>query len=112
MESLGTHALVRVFNTDFSLLDDKFQLREAFKLTVSDHRLVALSEPIIHQFEPQGLTGFILLAESHMSIHTWPEKGEAAMDVFTCGGRPSSAIAKTFCTHLGFKFYTIHEIDR
>lgn len=38
-----------------------------------------------HEFDPQGLTGYILLAESHISIHTWPESGYAAVDVFTCG---------------------------
>lgn len=38
-----------------------------------------------HQFEPVGLTGFLLLAESHISVHTWPEERYAAVDVFTCG---------------------------
>ena len=38
-----------------------------------------------HKFEPQGVTGFALLAESHLSIHTWPEKGVAVCDIFTCG---------------------------
>jgi S-adenosylmethionine decarboxylase len=40
---------------------------------------------ITHRFEPQGVTGLALLAESHISIHTWPESGYAAVDVFTCG---------------------------
>ena len=39
-----------------------------------------------HKFEPQGVTGFALLAESHISIHTWPEECRAVCDVFTCGG--------------------------
>lgn len=38
-----------------------------------------------HKFSPQGLTGYLLLSESHISIHTWPEHGYAAIDVFTCG---------------------------
>ena len=40
---------------------------------------------ISHHFQPQGVTGLVLLAKSHLSIHTWPESGYAAMDVFTCG---------------------------
>jgi S-adenosylmethionine decarboxylase len=40
---------------------------------------------ITHHFQPQGVTGLALLAESHLSIHTWPESGYAAVDVFTCG---------------------------
>lgn len=39
----------------------------------------------VHKFEPQGLTGIAMLAESHLSIHTWPEKGMAVCDAFTCG---------------------------
>ena len=39
----------------------------------------------IHKFNPQGLTGFILLAESHISIHTWPELNYVAIDIFSCG---------------------------
>jgi len=38
-----------------------------------------------HQFEPRGVTGFLLLAESHISVHTWPEEKLAAIDIFTCG---------------------------
>ena len=39
----------------------------------------------VHKFEPQGLTGIAMLAESHLSVHTWPEKGMAVCDAFTCG---------------------------
>ena len=39
----------------------------------------------IHKFDPQGITGFILLAESHISIHTWPERDYVAIDIFSCG---------------------------
>lgn len=47
-----------------------------------------------HQFEPFGVTGFILLSESHVSIHTWPEKEYIAVDLFTCG--PKSKARKAF----------------
>jgi S-adenosylmethionine decarboxylase len=39
----------------------------------------------VHKFEPQGLTGIAMLGESHISVHTWPEKGMAVCDAFTCG---------------------------
>ena len=47
-----------------------------------------------HKFSPQGVTGIVLLAESHISIHTWPEKGMAVCDVFTCGDhtKPMDAV--------------------
>ena len=40
---------------------------------------------IFHQFSPQGVTGVVAIAESHLCIHTWPEYGYAAVDIFTCG---------------------------
>jgi len=48
----------------------------------------------IHRFSPRGVTGFVLLAESHISIHTWPEYGFIAVDIFTCGKnmRPRAAV--------------------
>ena len=45
--------------------------------TVIDH--------IFHQFSPQGVTGVVAIAESHLCVHTWPEYGYAAVDIFTCG---------------------------
>ena len=41
----------------------------------------------VHKFQPQGITGIVLLAESHLAIHTWPEFNYAAIDVYTCGGK-------------------------
>ncbi|GAB5536967.1 MAG: adenosylmethionine decarboxylase [Rubricoccaceae bacterium] len=45
-----------------------------------------------HQFEPDGVTGIVLLAESHASVHTWPEAGLATLDVFTCGSMDTVAV--------------------
>ena len=42
-------------------------------------------QTVFHEFEPQGVTGVIVLSESHLSIHTWPETGYAAVDFYTCG---------------------------
>jgi len=42
-------------------------------------------ESRFHRFEPQGISGVVILAESHLTLHTWPELGYAAVDVFTCG---------------------------
>lgn len=44
-------------------------------------------ESVFHQFKPQGVTGVVLLSESHLSIHTWPENKYAALDLFTCGNK-------------------------
>lgn len=54
-----------------------------------------------HRFEPQGATVLVLLAESHASVHTWPEYGMAFVDVFTCGDVAPEPIARAFCAQLG-----------
>ena len=47
----------------------------------------------MHKFDPQGVTSIAMLAESHISIHTWPEKGMAVCDVFTCGDTAEPQLA-------------------
>ena len=78
------HILFELEGCPFSTLDDeehiKFCLLHASEVS---HSKVLKIET--HKFEPQGVTGFALLAESHLSIHTWPEKGVAKCDIFTCG---------------------------
>ena len=48
----------------------------------------------VHQFRPEGVTGVVLLAESHASVHTWPEAGLVTLDVFTCGALDTAAIVE------------------
>lgn len=109
---LGRHALAKVHGASFESLNDFKNLERSFRDTVAHFGLQALGEPHLHQFEPQGLTGMILLSESHISIHTWPEHGSAAVDVFTCGGRDSSAIAYFFCKRFCGGEVEINLVDR
>jgi len=53
-----------------------------------------------HQFQPEGVTGIVLLAESHASLHTWPEAGLVTLDVFTCGALDAHAIVDRIRTAL------------
>jgi S-adenosylmethionine decarboxylase len=55
-------------------------------------------ESAFHRFEPQGVSGTVILAESHLSIHTWPEKGYAAMDFYTCGDHTDPWLACELAT--------------
>ena len=83
-EMVGKHCILELYNCDPAKLDDEAFLRTA--ITSAAKRAGAtLLNLITHRFEPQGVTGLALLAESHISIHTWPESGYAAVDVFTCG---------------------------
>lgn len=66
-----------------------------------------------HRFNPQGVSGVIVIAESHLSVHTWPEFGYAAVDVFTCGTTvdPKTA-AGVLIEKLGSKNHSLQEIQR
>jgi len=66
-----------------------------------------------HRFNPHGISGVVIIAESHLFIHTWPEYGYAAADIFTCGDsvQPEKA-AKILINKLGAKNHSIVEMQR
>lgn len=82
--TLGHHWIVDLHGCPASLLDDHDQIRDRLKETTERYGL-SLLKIVSNQFEPQGVTAVGLLAESHISIHTWPEHYYAAVDIFTCG---------------------------
>ena len=81
---VGKHCILELYDCNKLKLNDEACISTT--LTVAAKLSGAtLLNLITHRFEPYGVTGLALLAESHMSIHTWPENGYAAVDVFTCG---------------------------
>lgn len=81
---LGTHVLLDAWGAPFPVLDDAERVRGALEATVEAARLTLLAQEL-RRFEPQGVTALALLAESHLAIHTWPEHGAFAADLFHCG---------------------------
>tara|TARA_R110002072_G_scaffold284587_1_gene449017 strand:- start:40782 stop:41201 length:420 start_codon:yes stop_codon:yes gene_type:complete len=82
--TLGHHWIVDLHGCPSELLDNHDLIRARLKETTDRYGLTLLNL-VSNRFEPQGVTAVGLLAESHMSIHTWPEHGYAAVDIFTCG---------------------------
>jgi len=79
-------------NCDPQRLNDGAYLLSLLRQAAVTTKLNPLSEQS-HQFEPMGFTGILLLSESHIAIHTWPEKRLAMVDFFTCGGQdPQKAL--------------------
>ena len=81
---MGKHYLLNLYDCSFVLLNDEQYL---IKLLESAAILsgATVIQTIFKKFDPQGVTVICLLAESHISIHTWPEEGKAAADCYTCG---------------------------
>jgi S-adenosylmethionine decarboxylase len=82
--SVGFHCILELYDCSKTLLNDADFVRQSLRDAATQAKATLLNE-VLHQFEPQGITALALLSESHISIHTWPEVGYAAVDVFTCG---------------------------
>ena len=84
MNALGTHLLLDLEDCSPVLLDDVDHVRQALMCAASEAGATIVGETF-HRFQPVGVTGILAIAESHMGVHTWPEYGFAAVDIFTCG---------------------------
>lgn len=87
----GTHLLIDVIGG--KQLDSMETVENALRACVEACK-VTLLHIHLHKFSPQGITGVAVLSESHITVHTWPEAGYGAFDVFMCGeAQPHNAIA-------------------
>ena len=84
MAALGKHILIELNECNKDLLNDIEYLRTALS-DVARRIGATVIKDAFYQFTPQGVSGVVIIAESHLSIHTWPEYNFAAVDVFTCG---------------------------
>lgn len=82
----GLHLLAEFW--DGKIIDDAEKIKSLLVEAVKRANNTPL-EFVVHKFEPQGVTGIVLLAESHISIHTWPEFNYVALDIYTCGDKSS-----------------------
>ncbi|NOX58907.1 MAG: adenosylmethionine decarboxylase [Planctomycetes bacterium] len=80
----GTQTMLELYGCPPTLLNDPSFVERAVRDAAAQARCELL-QIAVHHFEPQGVTAVALLAESHLSIHTWPEYEYAAIDLFTCG---------------------------
>lgn len=108
---MGKHLLVEVYNVKFELLNDAISLQAVMERGIERAGMTILNI-FQHCFFPQGCTIVIALSESHVSCHTWPEKGSIAIDVYTCGDGNPRLIALELLKYLNSDEYSIREIDR
>ncbi len=82
--SIGIHIVGDLKGVERNRISDVNSLREIMESAVKRSKLTKIRS-YYHQFSPDGVSGVILLAESHLSFHSWPEYGLIAVDIFTCG---------------------------
>ena len=108
---MGHHILVSLYGIAFSLLDDLTEIGNSFEKAVEACGATVLNR-FCHQFNPQGVTIVYALAESHISIHTFPEKGSCAIDVYTCGDMDSMKAMNVLIEHFKPIEVSIKEMNR
>ncbi len=84
MDALGTHLLLELGKCDKAILDDIDYIQDAMINAAAEAGANIIGKSF-HKFDPRGVTGIVAISESHLCIHTWPEHGYAAADIFTCG---------------------------
>ncbi len=83
-KQLGKHLLIEYYDCDSKILKNT-SLIEKYMIEAAEVAKATIVESVFHTFNPWGVSGVIVIEESHLTIHTWPEYGYAAVDLFTCG---------------------------
>lgn len=115
----GIHYLIEFFGCDAEQIDSVDFWKRILPESVEETSMEVLHS-YFHKFEPQGVTGFLLLSSSHISVHTWPDLGYVACDIFTCATKEETDLAferlkkEVSCEHMnadvvnrGFQFLNL-----
>jgi len=109
---MGFEILANFIGCSAELLNDMEKIKSILLDVAGKAGFTQVGE-CFYKFEPQGVTGIVLLAESHLSVHTWPEFGSAAVDIFSCAGKENAERALILLKD-AFKprRVTVHRIER
>jgi S-adenosylmethionine decarboxylase proenzyme len=92
---LGKHLLVELYGCDRSRLDDA-ELLKALSVAASRAMGATVVDAHAHRYQPVGVSVVVILSESHLALHTWPERGMASIDIFVCSPAINPHEAKAF----------------
>lgn len=99
MHALGTHLLVELRDCNPRIIKDLDMVKNAL-VSAAKEAKATIVDISFHEFNPFGISGMVVIAESHLSIHTWPEYSYAAVDIFTCGDVIKPEVAASFLIKL------------
>ncbi|MCP4754028.1 MAG: adenosylmethionine decarboxylase [Proteobacteria bacterium] len=89
MQPLGKQFLAELYKCDQEILNN-VEMIQSIMQQAADSCGATIVDSKFHRFSPHGVSGMVLIAESHLAIHTWPEYGYAAFDLFTCSSKLDS----------------------
>ncbi len=111
-ETLGQHILLDVWETDFEKLNDSGFIKQIM-LEAAEVSGATVITSTFQEFPVQGLSGVVVLSESHISVHTYPEHGYASFDIYTCGEHVDPRLACEYIVNkLGTRRYYEREFVR
>ncbi len=84
--ALGRHLLIEYYDCSVEVINDRQLVREAM-LEAARRANATIVAEVFHTFSPQGISGVVVIAESHIAIHSWPEHRCASVDIFSCSDR-------------------------
>lgn len=93
--SLGKHILIEYYGCDAEVLNDRGRIRDLLVEAAQRSRATIVTD-VFHQFSPHGVSGVVVIAESHVAIHTWPEHRCASVDIFSCSDTMSPSVIREF----------------
>ena len=113
MLTVGTEWLIEASGCDAGALRDASRLREVFARAVAELSLRVVGEPQWHTFPGEGgVTGLLMLSESHLACHTYPEFGVATFNLYCCRERPAWAWAERLREMIGARDVRVRSVTR
>ena len=97
MDTLGKHVILEMWGCCKDTIDNVEVVKEILVKATASVK-ATLVDVVCHRFSPYGVTGVAILAESHIAVHTWPERGYAAADIFICGSAINPRDAAAYMT--------------
>ena len=100
METMGRHVISELWGCDFEKLNNLVEIEQIF-VDAALRSGAEVREVAFHKFAPQGVSGVVIISESHLTIHSFPEHGYASIDVYTCGDMDPNIAANYIAEALG-----------
>ncbi|WP_282019983.1 adenosylmethionine decarboxylase [Planomicrobium okeanokoites] len=111
METMGRHVIAELWQCDFDKLNDMDYIEQTF-VDAALKSGAEVREVAFHKFAPQGVSGVVIISESHLTIHSFPEHGYASVDVYTCGDLDPTIAADYIAKALGSGSSEVTELPR
>lgn len=111
MDTAGRHIIAEIWDIDGDVINDANKIEKIF-VDAALAMGAEIREVAFHQFAPQGVSGVVIISESHLTVHTFPEHSYMSVDVYTCGTLDPNVAIQYIIDHSGAKSSHSYELPR